>query len=1278
MIPLLLFLAAASQKGIADSPVFLDAASDPYASQYLLVTTPYGIYSLDRNSETWARITEASGLPDNRVDVLGLDEGILWAGTPKGLASADVKVNDWQTYDLPGPVSGLGFDKDYVWAGGAFGLRRFDKYTERWEEIAASRVNDVFAEEGFVWLATDSGISRYRSEFGRVEPMPAPAYQYSRIISTTSRIWFIAPGRFVSYRKETGTWSGYPGLDIRSYSASGDSLFIVSQGGVYLYEPNADAWLPFRDVEGLSRVSGVHASGSNVFFATDHGFVVYAAADRTSKTYTRSNGLQSDSIIAVCADARRYFAVSASAIEWLDIQTGIWKLERIEPAGKKREALVYLDDAGGHLRLIPGTDTRLTGRAYYSETRTFTADTSTRSGFRNTNLSLTGQHTSGRSLSLYFDDTDKDQVDYGLAYRGVQADILSRASAGHLKSEYADFDLIPQFATLGASARLQHEQHNLGLQAGRLQSRWHSEFFRGRSIEKAVLRRDVDYLKGVLFRIPGHQSLVRDTRDTVFVDDRNPATNSVATRLAVTLAGIRGDFDPLINGQDYFIDYGSQFIQFLSPRRSTDIIVLVAGGREIVIQSDSVLGEQVENVYFFGPDIVPGTFELAITDPAGLPHELSEFGLDRDHDGRVDPEFVNHDLGLLAFPDARPFPDTVYAYGASLYKMAAHFRSLSVFYNLSFAPLVRNSEAVRVDGNLLTRGADYIVDNTSGVLLFLREDIVTDFSPVEVQYSSVEREQPAWLLSAQPDIAVGTQIRLMPGFSSVDSEQLVHLSGRAETRDRRVRVITQTAMNSGYDFAHDYSVTAHRGIVSGRAEYSGFGPGFASFGAADRRYGELRHSAAASAGVQPVEQVRLDAQFRREYQADSAARRQVAQYASAKASYIDPARPNGYVLLGRDNLPDGDKTNLKAGANYEFTALDTRLKLAGIVQNSALTDSSGNGNAFEYIADAGFTLPVPVRGNIRVRRNELASPDGENRGERELRGQVNVDAVPGLFYTGSYRSRATGYLLPASQELRLENYFYNDLQVAPGRLLTRLSIVNLSFGAGTNFEEYVRELPLSRRSPFFALRPIADSGISSVNDLLTWYGKVQVNPLSNVVAWWKHTSNRSGIGRYGLPGLRPTMEDEIRAEYEPTGYGAFIADWVRHENRLFPIQTLSNVYVEWSMPWSEKLRTRLTAGGRWDRDNYLPATADESEVKAGGQALYRFSPRSYATVDLGLSRQTSRSTVTDPESVVSILPGLGVNLNLLRFLYLQFSYTGSLPLSGGATHTLSGRVTGQF
>jgi len=128
--------------------------------------------------------------------------------------------------------------------------------------------------------------------------------------------------------------------------------------------------------------------------------------------------------------------------------------------------------------------------------------------------------------------TRQEQVDYGLAYRAFrQTSCPGRRRTSEIR--VCRLRPHPQFATLGASARLQHEQHNLGLQAGRLQSRWHSEFFRGRSIEKAVLRRDVDYLKGVLFRIPGHSPGPRH-RDTVFVDDRNPATNSVATRLAVT------------------------------------------------------------------------------------------------------------------------------------------------------------------------------------------------------------------------------------------------------------------------------------------------------------------------------------------------------------------------------------------------------------------------------------------------------------------------------------------------------------------------------------------------------------------------------------------------------------------------------------------------------------------------------------------------------------------------------------------------------------------------
>ena len=76
-------------KGAADQPIILDGATDAYASEFVFFATDYGIYTFNRNSETWSRITTASGLPSNRALALGLDEGVLWVATDSGLASAD-------------------------------------------------------------------------------------------------------------------------------------------------------------------------------------------------------------------------------------------------------------------------------------------------------------------------------------------------------------------------------------------------------------------------------------------------------------------------------------------------------------------------------------------------------------------------------------------------------------------------------------------------------------------------------------------------------------------------------------------------------------------------------------------------------------------------------------------------------------------------------------------------------------------------------------------------------------------------------------------------------------------------------------------------------------------------------------------------------------------------------------------------------------------------------------------------------------------------------------
>jgi hypothetical protein len=1280
-------------KGAADRPIILDGTTDAYASEFVFFATDYGIYTFNRNSETWSRITTASGLPSNRALALGLDEGVLWVATDSGLASADVRVNDWQTYDLPGTVRALAFDDRYVWAGGDSGLARFDKYSETWQHRVDSPVLDLLAEKERLWIASAAGVLRYDPKFDRIDQMPAPADSYTRIIETPSRIWFAGRTRLAGYRKDAASWTEYDTISVADFSTLGDTVLFTASGSPFIYDPGSDRWSVPQLIGLPGSVTNAFMVASEILFASDHGLFIFGTRDDSRQTWTKSNGLEHDTVVSVYADQRFIYALSAGTVQYYDRRQKIWKHEDFAPPQARKQRLAFLDDAGAHLTIVPETDIRLSGRAYYSQSRTFSGGNSTTSDLESFGLNLAAQHKSGRTLSLFYDDSDKDQVAYGLGYRGTGNDLLHRANAGKLKSEYSEFDLVPQFSTLGANARIKRAGHGLDLQAGRIESALRSEFFSGRSVDKEVTLPDVNYAHGVIYRIP---SPVASRWDTVFVDDRNPATNTPSTRAGFTVGGVLGDFDPLVRGTDYFLDREGGVIHFLGARKPGDALVFLTDGGAQVLQSGSVVDNSLRNTYFFGPDITPGTFELEITDTAGAVHALSEFGIDDDRDGKVDPAFVNHDLGFLSFPSPL-VPDSL---SASCFSLQATYRSQSSFYSLAYKPIVKNSEVVLVDGAAMTRGPDYVMDYTSGILLFLKKDAVTDFSQIDVRYSSVEKPE-TWaakdmLFSGQPTIAIGRYVMLAPGFTRVTDENVVHLSGRAEAgagTNRNVRFVPQLAVNTDGALAQDYSLSGNYHIFSASAQYRGFGSHFNEFGAGDRRYGLLRHSAAVSAGIEPLSQLRLDGTFQRDYLEDTLSADSsllTANYVSGKLSYLNPKYPNGFVLVAQDRLPDGNKLRAKVNAGYEFTVLKSKLKLNGIVQHTALehllTDALDH--SLEYIAEATFALPFPVQGSVRYRNNGLSSDGAKARREDELRGQLNVDAVPGLFYTGSYNLQSAASPLGAGQDLAIESYFYNNLQVAPGRWWSSLSVVNFSVGTGSNFDEYVRNLDSAYVPPLLLLSPLSSlpsqAAISSADDLRTAYGTVQLQPFSGLTLRAKRTMGRNGTAYYGLPELKPSTEDELRAEYEPARLGMFTALFNSRVVSGLPKTMRRNVYFEWNMPWSELLRTRLTTTYGFDEEFYGAAlTLHPRSVTPGFEALFRFNSRSYATAGFGVACEqrtfsaTGSGWVPDPWKI-TLRPAAAFNVNLLKFLYVQLSYQSALVLSGTPTHTLSARLTTQF
>jgi len=1260
------------EKSWPGNPIILDGAVDPSATNFIYFSSAFGIYVFDRQTQTWFRINQANGLPDNQIEAMGLDEGVLWVATATGLASADVRINDWQVHELPGRITGLAFDDQYVWVGGDFGLKRFDKYSENWQDLSPRPVRDLIWDRDYLWIAVDSGITRYNRRFDKIEEVPAaPGSQFDHIINTPGRIWFVGGGNWAAYRKADEVWSSCAGLPISGIASLGDSLYVARQGRVYYYEPKIDNWVEFRGIEGLDRVVGVCVNADNLLAATDAGLIVYNWRDRQWKTYDTRNGLAQDSLRAAYQQGNWTFAVSDRDIGFLDNQTGIWQSEEYRPSGVRREKIVYRDEAGTHLRLDRNLDLRLQGRAFVSYTGN-RLDSLIRN--ETVDLSLIGQHSSSRMVSLYYDNSDKSDTVYGGSYRGRDRDLLYRMDAGYLKSEYYEMDMIPQYYNRGGDVKMRAGPVGLDLQSGQLKSAVRNDFFTGRAIHKTIQVMDINYLGYVFYyddSIP--KPWVRGS-DTIFIDDLDPGNNTAATRNGFTIGGLTGDFDLLLFGRDYFIDYDRGLIHFLIPRSGGERIVLDLNGSAYVLQTETRPGQTAENIYFLGLDIIPSSFTIAIEDTAGTDHPLAGFGLDRDFDGRVDPEFVNYDLGLLIFPDPHPFPDTFH-----VYTINGGYDSYSNFYFLTERPVLIGSEKVYVDGELKTSGVDYVVDYTSGILLFLRPDVASDFSEIQVQYAQRQRDRADWFFSGQPVVSAGPGLKISPGFTRLEGRDLISGSAEvkagAEDRDLSLRLIPQAVLDNNRQWAQNHRFVGRYRFLSVNARYQGYSPEFDGLGLEEGKYGRLQNRVGFNARVEPLSYVKIEGNFQDEVRLDSARAGRASRFLTGEASYLNPHSVGGFLSLGWNELPDYDNRIVRAGANYALGTAATRVQMNAQVRNDDRRWNSGDKERdFGYLVNTNVSLPVPVRVDGYYQCDNVYLPGQRDRRDQEMRGVVNFDLVPGLYCLTNYNLKARGYYQSGAQELSLISALYNNVNIAPGKWFLPLSLVNFALGSGANRDEYLEDLSAGYRPPIFIFGPLDAVNISHVSAANTYFGAVQVSPNAAVKLWLRRTLARNGLAYYGRPDLAVYNLDEAKIEFEPRELGYFLLSGYRRAQAGLPSETVDNLYGEWNRSWNITLRTKLVANYWISRNDYLPVVTDESESRAAGETMFRFGSGSLLSLKFGARSHRE----LDGSTTYSLLPGAGFNLNLSAFIYVKFNWDAAVVWEGSTSHTGTLKITGQF
>ena len=273
--------------------------------------------------------------------------------------------------------------------------------------------------------------------------------------------------------------------------------------------------------------------------------------------------------------------------------------------------------------------------------------------------------------------------------------------------------------------------------------------------------------------------------ERLFRDDRNLATNTANT-VKKTIFGqgadtFAGDFDPLVTGQDYFIDYQLGIVQFKTPVSGNAVLSVSFTAADGTVVTDSMIKNEnvtdsyrvyeLKNRYALGsnniirndPDFIvqirdlnnnPGFDKDSDAERTPDVPYNQIFGLDQNGDGRVDEKNVDFDFGILRFPDSTPFiaeDATLAALGLAgradlsnpqiytsniptqKYKIHVEYIQKTNVYLLN-PSIVKNSEIITVDGTRMIRDQDYFLDYTSGFLQFLRPDLITSKSLIVVDY----------------------------------------------------------------------------------------------------------------------------------------------------------------------------------------------------------------------------------------------------------------------------------------------------------------------------------------------------------------------------------------------------------------------------------------------------------------------------------------------------------------------------------------------------------------
>jgi len=1057
------------------------------------------------------------------------------------------------------------------------------------------------------------------------------SFHFTKIHYSGRSIWFLGAYGAARYDPRTRAWATYTASTIESWDngplpssvvSEGDSLWVVVGGRMLLFDPNLDAFSEFEHAHGLGEreVRFMALSGDYIWVATNAEIGRFDRVGRTWKFYGEAQGLETQGFLVAFVSGPNLFACAEDgSVSYLKISQERWYRTEAPPpmVGEGAAKISFLaDERGTGVAIQPGNELVLKGSTSWTTLFDDGAGWSSPEG--RSDLTLSGKVHGGRSLAGRYDDTDFEKTIYGVKFRGEDRDVLEELSLGYDRCEFGRDRLIRSHELLGASAQLGFgytqtgpRKITLAARSGERRSGFDSDFFTGKRRDVELDVRDVDYLKGTFFLLDtlGGTEIVLAGSEILYLDDGALESNTPNTILDTTIAGVSGDFDKLYPILDYVLDNSTGMVRLSVPVDSLSLLAAdyssYSGRRELVIHSDSVRGYELTNKYTIGLSIIPRSLSVSIIDTLGQDHELSQFGIDADLDGRVDPYLVDFRMGTLSFPGRRPFPEEVYSQGIHIYTMRVTYSTTSSTYSLSHRNLVRLSETVRLDGAILERGDDYLVENTGGTLVILKDELVGDKSQIDVTYEyEIDSDEDFQLLDLRFDPnstfrASARGMRFDDGERGVEASGLAHGSAEFRTKilgfDVRAPVeLARSASDTMNGIAQRYSLYLSDPDMSISLGYRSYGDDFVSFSSEKGRYGEVRKAYTVDCesylGDWVLGEVSLE---RKTFSADSARQEPLLDDGRIALGLIKERFPAVSLWLsGLDaNRGPVDERLRKLGSDFYYgltreelprlpvVSLALRASFARTWWLEAVGDSSGryDGGSLEAVSTLarGFTLGCEYLWGYGTQDSV-----GETSGAAEVRMSSSVDRIPGIDLYGKTEREAedSPYGLPDEERDASTDWRdYGKAGISPGVWFAPLSFLDFEYEVSNHASRDLRSVParlsLSERFLKSSHLPANRESESRVENF-----KSYVRPHLTVLLNLGYEKTRERDRHFDSENRRLRDRYTFRAEYRPRYRSTFTLYYDDASDRQSPLgrnKTLSPS-LWWEEGWADWIFTKAS------------------------------------------------------------------------------------------------------